>query len=78
MLIIELVPRTKTKQDVQIERLSKFQVRTTKRINRAIKLIFSDAVKLSLSAMSRIFNVNLFVDFMIHMGRSQTNFLSNG
>lgn len=66
ILIKELVPITKIKQDVQIERVSRFQVRAIKRINSAMKFSFSEAVKLSLRAMSRIFNVNFFREFIIH------------
>ena len=55
----------KTKQEVQIERLSRFQVRVMNKTNRAMKFNFSEAVKLSLRAISRIFNINLRSVFII-------------
>ena len=63
--MIELEAIIRTKQDVQIERLSMLHVNAMKIEKRARKLNFSEAVKLSLRAMSRMFKANAFCDFIM-------------
>ena len=53
-LINEELPKIKTKHDVSIDRLSKFQPRAMNIMNNEKKIIFSDAVNVSLNIISLI------------------------